>query len=344
MIALRILELLVSIEAFLRGGFEPAGPPRPTTNPTANLRRASTAAVLVLLAFSEAVFGATPENGLYWVPGRPAQAYTIEHQGGRVVLVMLSYNESGHAEWFTASGTLQSGMLIGTVGHDYADASYFDAPLLRLTDGPPIGFPGRLPYAIVPYFSSTPIGHVTLEFYGHGGTRIELRLNGQVISDSLERFNFGRGGFGRHEYVRHVACWPNLSGEWVFVDAAIPTRPAWRFKFAAPTIRAWTRELVPTTELLCDLSQQTQELTYEDENSDAKLRCRSTQENSGEVGVPPETYGCNLVDGENILFSFSTDNVQLDRIRAWPGPSNGPAAGNFPIDRNGPPITGFRVR
>ena len=34
-------------------------------------------------------FAATPENGLYWVPGRPAQAYAIEHQGDRVALVML---------------------------------------------------------------------------------------------------------------------------------------------------------------------------------------------------------------------------------------------------------------
>lgn len=305
--------------------------------------RISTIMLMVILA-GQAAIAATPENGLYWVPGRPAQAYVIEHQAGRVVFVMLSYDASGRAEWFTASGPLQSGMLIGTHGHEPADASYVDAPLQRLAGGPPIGFPGRLPSEVVPYLLATPVGRVTLEFYGDGRTIVELRYNGEILFDSLERFNFGHGGFGRHEYVSHVACWPNLSGEWVFVDGANATRPAWRYRFASPTIRAWTQDLVPTTQLLCDISQQTQELVYEDENSDAILRCRRTQENSSSVGIPPETFGCNLTVGDDVLFSFFANYLQLDRIRAWPGPSNGEATSNILVDPDGPPITGFRVR
>ncbi|MBK7145255.1 MAG: hypothetical protein IPH76_08595 [Xanthomonadales bacterium] len=288
-------------------------------------------------------FAATPENGLYWDPGRPAQAYAIEHQGDRVALVMLSYDEAGRAEWFTASGPLQSGMLIGTHGHDPGDASYITGSLFRLAGGPPIGFSGLLPGDDVPYFTSAPVGQITAEFYGDGRVILLLRHNGQSVFSLLQRFNFGYGGFGRHDYLPHVNCWPNLAGEWVFVDREDVSRPARRFKLAQPQVRAWTQDLVPTSELRCDFHDQTQELLYADELSNAVLRCRRTREDSGGVGIDPWTFGCALVEAGETVFSFEANYTQLDRIRAWRGSLRDVGERSI-TDPHGPEMTGFRVR
>ncbi len=305
--------------------------------------------LLILAALVLGVFepgpvsaGATPENGLYWAPGRPAQLYAIEHQEDRVVLVVMSYDDAGRAEWFTASGPLTAGMLIGTPGHDDADAAYLDAPLHRLSGGPPLDFRPQLPNP-VPYFSAAPVGRVTVEFYGSGSVQMFLRYNGQVVTSSLTRFNFGYGGFGQSEFLPHMTCWPDLSGEWVFVDRSELASPARRYKFSQPRLRAWNLQLLPTNDMRCGPGDQTHDVEYRDEMGGAMLRCRQTREDSGSIGIDPATYGCQLIEANEVVFSFEGYYTQLDRIRAWRGtlPDNADRVFNDP---DGPPITGFRVR
>ena len=254
--------------------------------------------LLILAALVSGMLGpgpasadATPENGLYWAPGRPAQLYAIEHQEDRVVLVVMSYDEAGRAEWFTASGPLTPGMLIGTPGHDVADAAYLNAPLYRLSGGPPLDFRQQLP-SFVPFFTATSIGTVTLEFYGHGKVWLDLRYNEQLVRSVLTRFNFGYGGFGRDEFLPHVACWPDLSGEWVFVDRSELARPARRYRFSPPQVRAWNQQLVPTNNMRCGFGDQTHDIEYRDQSGGATLRCRQTREDSGSIGIDPMTFGC----------------------------------------------------
>jgi hypothetical protein len=305
--------------------------------------------LLILAALVSGMLGpgpasadATPENGLYWAPGRPAQLYAIEHQEDRVVLVVMSYDEAGRAEWFTASGPLTPGMLIGTPGHDVADAAYLNAPLYRLSGGPPLDFRQQLP-SFVPFFTATSIGTVTLEFYGHGKVWLDLRYNEQLVRSVLTRFNFGYGGFGRDEFLPHVACWPDLSGEWVFVDRSELARPARRYRFSPPQVRAWNQQLVPTNNMRCGFGDQTHDIEYRDQSGGAMLRCRQTREDSGSIGIDPMTFGCQLIEAGQVVYSFDGLYTQLDRIRAWHGTlsENSERVLNDP---EGPPITGFRVR
>jgi len=152
-----------------------------------------------------------PERGLYWVPQRPHQAFYIEHQNNRAVIVVLAFDEQGHAEWFTASGELQVGTTLDTEMSDRKLYHYFRAPLARVQGGPVLGFSENLPRP-VPTPTGESIGTVTVNFTPDPATYVDLQttLPGGPIrrqeNQLVQRFNYGFGGFGRNAGLAHDRC------------------------------------------------------------------------------------------------------------------------------------------
>ncbi len=299
---------------------------------------------LVLLLGAAIANAAAPESGVYWVPGRPAQAYTIEHQQGRVVVLFQSYDASGRAEWFSASGQLIDGPIISTVGHTYRDTSHITAPILNLSGGPALGFPGRLPFNPVPSISLSSVGTLSAEFGADASVSVEVNVQGQVVTDVLSRFNFGIGGVGRDQLLSWVTCWPDFSGDWVFVDRVRTDSAPSRYRFLAPTVHSWNAlTLAPEPELRCGQGDQIQDLTFVDTLGGAVLRCSQTTPNSPQVGVPDRGYGCELSSGGFVRFSFATSHAQLTRVRATRGALNGQEYVDAFTSEDGPTIYGYRI-
>ncbi len=307
------------------------------------LRRSILAAFLFLLQSFNFAMAITPENGMYWEPSRPANLYVIEYQKGTMVLVIYSYDAQGRPEWYSASGPLQQ---IPSGGEFPADHAQFDAPLARAVGGPPLGTQGHAPGDALAYPSFMPVGRVLITFYAEAANYISIRINDVELSGELQPFNFGFGDIGQDLYVPWQTCWPDLTGEWVFVDKAQPTKPAWRYRFAAPTVRAWDQFDQPIPTPVCRNNSQTHWIEYRDMNSNAVMRC--VQHRSSTVAstiLPAGAMGCEVVDGNTVVMSsfWSSYDRQLKRFRAWPGPASAVTYDQILSDPNGPTITGYRI-
>ena len=302
-------------------------------------------ALLLMLQFVNTVHAATPENGLYWAPTRPANLYVIEHQKGRMALVIYSYDAQGRPEWYSASGPLLP-LFVGS--EEVADQALFDAPLTRAVGGPPLGTQGRMPDDAIAYPSFVPVGRVVMTFYAEAGNFISVRIGDTELVDELLPFNFNFGGFGRHYHVPWQICWPDWTGEWVFVDRAEPTKAALRYHFQAPSVRVWDQFNNPLPQnSSCGTPYQTHWIEYPDEYSDAVLRCVRRGNAAGIPSPLPEgAFGCEIVEGAEVALSFfwsSSHAEQLKRIRAWSGPAAEVTFEQVVNDPTGPTITGYRV-
>ncbi len=282
-----------------------------------------------LLFMSNAVFAGMPERGLYWQSTLPHQGYYIEHQNDTAVLIVFAFDEQGHAEWFSASGTLQEGTTLDTESPDLSLYHHFTAPLVRLSNGPVLGFSQHMPHAlVVPNAKS--IGTVTVNVTPSAGVFLDLEslLPGgplrRVRSARLERFNFGFGGYGRSLHYAHLQCWPNLEGEWLFMDRLDRSRPVWRFKFGTARVRAWDAERrvwLDGSQMTCGVNYQSHEIIYSDDAANADLRCAST------YGVlppdfPMQAHACEIIDRTSqqtilMFYGGSSGEAAGQRVLGW---------------------------
>ncbi len=260
-----------------------------------------------------------PERGLYWQPALPHQGYYIEHQNNTAVLIVFAYDEQGHAEWFSASGPLKVGTTLNTEMSDQSLHHYFTAPLARLKNGPVLGFPEYLPNSVaVP--TAEVIGTATVNFSPTSSVFLDLEstLPGgplrRVESVLLSRFNFGFGGYGQNQFPSHDRCWPNLEGEWLFMDRSQRARPAWRFKFTNVSVRAWdpARQLwLDGSVMSCGFTYQPHEIIYRDEVANADLRCAST-EGGPPPDFPSQAHACEIIDrnsGQTLFWFLAGSNT-----------------------------------
>lgn len=302
----------------------------------------------LMFGLSGLVQAEMPERGLYWAPLTPHQAYYIEHQNDRVTVLSFAYNEQGQAEWFSASGTLQTGT---TLDEEFADPSlhhFLRAPVVRLRGGPVLGF-SRASSQTVPTPSGEVVGEIVVNFSPtgaiHVGTDTTLPSGPQRRSSGLlRRFNFGFGGFGKNSDVPYDRCWPNLEGEWVFIDRSQRSRAPWRFKFTNVLVRAWShveQRWLDGSQMTCRESYQPHEIIYRDEVANVDLRCALTQ------GHPPPDFpdqgdACEVIDrtASQTLFYFfgGGDSAQQNRVMAYFGtPRDTAPPSEFA------PIVGIRV-
>lgn len=302
---------------------------------------------ICFIFLSGSVYGYfSPENGLYWNPHRPANFYAIDYQVGKMAFVVYSYNEQGAAEWFTASGPL-----VQVTGGDEFPAARarFSAPLARLAGGLPIGTTETVldTSRAYRYPTGTVVGQVQIEFIAEGVINAFIVFGDRMVSEPLEPFNFGYGTVGRNDFISWRPCWQNYSGEWVFVDRRNPTRPAWRFTFGQPEVSVWDENGQPTTlSPSCMIRKQSHLLIYRDLNSDAYLRCVYRDAEVYPEEIPDDAEGCELVDGDQILFSSFVleSDRQLKRLLAWPGPAKDVSVEQIISDPTGPTIQGLRVQ
>lgn len=271
---------------------------------------AGIALAAVSLVATGVIHAELPERGLYWQPSLPHQGYYIEHQNNTVVIFVFAYDEQGHAEWFSASGPLKVGTTLEPEMSDESLYHYFTGPLARLKDGPVLGFSEHLPRP-VPTPTSESIGTVTINFTPLSVVYLDLvsTLPGGAVrhveSAQLSRFNFGFGGYG-HVYPAHERCWPNLEGEWLFMDRSQRTRPAWRFKFSNVLLRAWdpARQVwLDGSAMTCGFTYQPHEIIYRDEVANADLRCAST-EGGPPPDFPDQGHACEIIDRNSGLTLF----------------------------------------
>ncbi|MCC6560719.1 MAG: hypothetical protein IT478_05135 [Xanthomonadales bacterium] len=304
---------------------------------------------LVLCAGLGSVQAETPERGLYWTPTRPHQAFYLEHQGTRSVLVVLAYDEAGHSEWFTATGALRVGTTLDIEMSDPSLYHYFTGPLERWNDGPVLGFtgdPGQYP----PSPEASSIGVVTVNFSPLGEVYLDLASTlpdgpaRRLSNARLSRFNFGFGGFGRNSWPSHDSCWPNLSGEWAFIDRAERTRQPWRFHFTTRSVRAWDwsrQAWLDASMMTCGFSYQPHEIVYRDDVANADLRCAST-EGGPPPDFPDQAHACEVIEnstGQTLFWFFiGSSSAHPERVLARYGtPRDGVPPEEYA------PIIGMRV-
>jgi len=240
-------------------------------------------------------FAITPEAGLYFDAAESGKGFYIETQGGIGLIIFYAGSpETGKPEYYLATGTLGPHPLPldepNYLGIDPADG--FGGDIVRLTDSVPcLTCPG---YGYVPSQHAETVGHVDVNF------RILSRANmlvtwkdGSSFSYSLERENFG---FPLAKDIEGVAHSYDLLGEWVFVDETDLSRNAWRFNFTQVTVTAdpYQGSMIPAFE-------------YADVQRQAVLHCNVS-------------FGCELHQGNDVLFSARYEDIAPRKIQAFLGP------------------------
>lgn len=141
-------------------------------------------AVLMLIVLSGSALAAAPQPGLWWSPSESGRGYSIDSQGGTLVLTVFAYGYDGRMQWYYADGPLTS------------DGTRWSGNLLKFDYGQPMNGAYRAP---------TPTGTdgpASIVFTSRTTGTITLPGGGSV---AIQRQNFGVGNP------------PNaLLGEWLF--------------------------------------------------------------------------------------------------------------------------------
>jgi hypothetical protein len=271
---------------------------------------------MALLAAGCLAFGPVraviPESGLYWSAAYPGLGYYIEHQNGVVTLIIYAYDETGDPEFYIASGPLLTNVPVESSGWGAGrlPAHGLSAPLFRVTNGRfgtgPLERPG------VPDFASRRVGVVRVTFDFHGFALVEVELDspptGQRIGGviSINRFSFAYGGFGRELPLQVRPCYPDLRGQWVFVDESNSARAPWRFNFteAAPF----------PAEQTCPSPNVDYGVVFRDPTRNAELRCADRNGRADTQTGRTLIEGCELWQDGVAQFSIAQPDLGLRRM------------------------------
>jgi hypothetical protein len=210
-----------------------------------------------------------PETGVYANAKRSGEGAFIEVQGNIATISFFTHTADGDSTFYTAGGPLFTIPANEQRQEGYYPATRVTADLYKTVGGPVLG---RLTPGDVPY-SPQKVGLVTAEFGYLNQVEVYVRFDDPVPPGSprqsiffLQRLTFGLGTFGRNN-ITDYWCWPDFTGEWIFVDHSDESRAPLRFKFAQPSI-------VPSaSQISCPINVDLQIMTYRDEERDAELRC-----------------------------------------------------------------------
>lgn len=156
-------------------------------------------AALVLFVLSSSALGAAPQPGLWWSPSESGRGYSIDSQGGILVLTVFAYGYDGRMQWYYADGPLS------------ADGTRWSGSLLKFDHGQPMNGSYRAPTA------SGTDGPVSIVFTSRTTGTITLPGGGTV---AIQRQNFGVGGPPSA-----------LLGEWLFAYSIGTSSYADRYRF-----------------------------------------------------------------------------------------------------------------
>lgn len=306
---------------------------------TRALRNAAlcTVSLLGLISQAQAVI---PESGIYWNPAREGEGWVVEYQNGLVSILLFTHDTDGRPTFYLASGPLQEGGDIDQVPFTdgFLPVHSLRADLLRVES--PFAFgdnqiwqPGE-----ASRLTSRRVGSLWATFlFGNAiNSRISLDEpvgnNSALVRSVVTRFGFGYSAFGTNRALRLTGCWPDLRGEWVFLNEADPAAAPWRFQFTEVSVSP------PSDQLFCEGGfRQEQAVVFTDSRRNAQLRC-------GRQGVvlPPAIErrpGCEMIQNGEVLFSFDRSDLGLQRLLGY----FGPIPDDTTVLRREPRVQGIRI-
>jgi hypothetical protein len=126
----------------------------------------------LLFALVSGIAGASaPQPGLWWNPSQSGRGYSLDTQGGLLVLTVFAYDGSGRMQWYYADGPLS------------ADGTSWSGTLLRFDNGQPLAGGYRAPTL------TGNDGPVSIVF----SSRVTGTLTMAGVSTPIQRQNFGVG-------------------------------------------------------------------------------------------------------------------------------------------------------
>lgn len=256
------------------------------------------------------VAAAIPSSGQYVDPFRPGVGFGVEVQGDHAGIVIYVYDDEGRPEFYVAGGRftrVDSG--VPSVSTHVMDADlYRPAGGFQLLDRSILD-----DLAPPPDFTQDVVGRVRLSFTNRAFGQLSMNLavpdsSGRTaISRPVQRIAFGVPTLGEGTGPFANACWPDMRGEWVFVDTARP---------ADPSIRANLSTIEIVRPLSCITG--TGEVVYRDLARGLSLVCRGGNDEASIRDGARLPEGCELQEGSNETptLSFLLSEYGVERIDA----------------------------
>jgi hypothetical protein len=256
------------------------------------------------------------ETGIYGSQERTGEGAFVEVQGDIATVALFSHTLDGDSTFYVGAGPLSTlgrppaPCCVLSANQGYYPVLYLQADLYKTSGGPVLG---RSSSAGVGPYQATKVGRMTVEF-GYLGELFFYIAWDQPIPDGvlpnsifvMRRRSFGIGTFGTSESGGD-GCYPDLRGEWVFIDHTIPDSPVLRYDFDELSIESSPEEIM-CPESTGSLSV----ITFKDVSTSAELRCVT--------GTDPLNSefkrGCELRVGANAepLYWFKSNDLSATRM------------------------------
>lgn len=334
-----MLNLLTLINEWLNGLLGRALD-SPGCRQAARVQRNATLCTVSLLGLFSQAQAVIPESGVYWNPARDGEGWVVEYQNGIVSILVFSHGADGKPTFLLAAGPLQEGGDVETVS--FSDGFFpvhsMNAELVQIESPFAFGDGQRWPRNEVSRLTSGRIGTLQATFAFGNSMRTFVRLDEPIGNNSpnvrsvVRRLGFGYQAIGTDRAVRLGSCWPDLRGEWVFLNEADPAAAPWRFQFTELSVSP------PSDQLFCEGGfRQEQAVVFTDSTRNAQLRC-------GRQGVvlPPAIErrpGCEMIQNGEVLFSFDQSDLGLQRLIGYIGP----IPDDTTVLRREPRVQGIRI-
>ncbi|HET6631196.1 MAG TPA: hypothetical protein VFG73_00620 [Rhodanobacteraceae bacterium] len=266
------------------------------------MRKLMPAFGLLLCLLAMPAYAVLPENGVYYNPDAQGVGYSIEVQGTTLVMLTFAHDkDTGEPLYYYSAGTItQARPGLSTIPidppllyeHEYP--YQFDAPIYRFTDGPCVT-------CTLPDWNTAEhaveVGHVHLRMADVNRITATFTLaDGSSKTTELRRMGFGRAGYdlGRDD----GRMLPDMRGEWVFADRAMPDAPVTHFNFTeVEPPSAWEGSFY---------------------GRDVHARMRFTDPAAG-ADLTCTRYGCALSQDGETLFLVKFQDIGMDSLLGYKG-------------------------
>jgi hypothetical protein len=272
---------------------------------------------LLLLAFLSLIHVCAVAQGLQIVPGagaysnpaRQGEGAFIEVQGEIVVIAFFTHRANGDSTFYVASGPMYSVPNNEAMQPNYYPATRMEGDLFVTNDGPVLNQPAHSGVM------SRKVGIVRAEF-GYLDVVWVYVDYAESESESLSRVftlskvTYGFGGIGT-SFTSGKPCWPDLRGEWIFVDQSDDQAVPRRYNFTEMS------SPMPLSEIRCGAGASSV-LTFRDITRSQVLRCVASSPDFDGVN----RYACELREGEfgETLYWFNPSDITAARMVGSVGP------------------------